>query len=103
MLVIVGGTGVAAAEPCDPCPPDCPMMAQLTAETHATDPGKGQQQADSPCKQMIVCQPGPFAVPPDPTSSKAVLSYEAAALCWTSALAVRSRPPDRQIRPPIAS
>lgn len=101
MLVIGGAPARASAGQCNPCPPDCPMMkAQAAADQHQKAPSGNP--AETPCKAMVVC-PTAIAMPVLP---------EALALTALSPRAVRqrlvnerlapSRPPDRELRPPIS-
>jgi hypothetical protein len=103
MLMIGGASAQAATGPCNPCPPDCPMMMQMAraaADHHGRPPGKAGG-AENPCKQALACQAS-FAGP--------VLSDElvmvaaaggAADHVGFDPLAARSHPPDRTLRPPI--
>jgi hypothetical protein len=105
MLVIGGAPARAAANPCNPCPPDCPMMAQIAkasgeADHHAQVPEKSGK-AENPCKSGLACQAA-FAVPLIPqTAAETVLAAEAAHHDLIGTLAAPSRPPDRNLRPPI--
>lgn len=105
MLAICGAPSRAAAAPCDPCPPDCPMMAQMAkaagaAGHHAQVPDKGGSSED-PCKPGLACQAA-FAVPLlAQTATETVLAVEAAHHDLIVTLPARSRPPDRNLRPPI--
>jgi hypothetical protein len=104
MLVIVGAPARAAVSPCDPCPPDCPMMQQMAAATpdhHGQAHDKGGQ-AENPCKQGLACQ-GSAApvVAPSGALAAVVLTTEAVDHRLAVALAAPSRPPDRSLRPPI--
>ncbi|WP_394760740.1 hypothetical protein [Phenylobacterium sp.] len=103
ILVIGGAPANASSNPCNPCPPDCPMMAQIAhaiADHH--DQGKGKSgEAESPCKSTAVCQSA-FAVPLLPqTVVETVLLAETSAHDLVGALAAASWPPDPSLRPPI--
>ena len=103
MLVIGGAPAVAAAQPCDPCPPDCPMMQQMaaSADNHTQAPAKGGQP-DNPCKQGLACQTFATAVAaPSGSFVTFALSGDAIEHRLADALAAPSRPPDRNLRPPI--
>lgn len=104
MLVIGGAPAVAAAQPCDPCPPDCPMMQQMTAamaDSHDQAPAKSGK-AENPCKQGLVCQAATAAVAaPSATLVAFALSANAVDHSLADALDAPSRPPDRNLRPPI--
>lgn len=103
MLLIGGAPAFAATQPCDPCPPDCPMMAQMTTAT--ADHGKAPDpagKADNPCKPDLACQASATMTAP--------LMHAVADVTLTSTrvdhrlgdpLAAPSRPPDRSLRPPI--
>ncbi len=104
MLVIGGGTPALALEDaCNPCPPDCPMMAQMAkaaVDHHDQTPGKSGQ-AESSCKSTVACQSA-FAVPLLPqTAAEAVMLGETTAHDLVGALTASSRPPDTTLRPPI--
>jgi hypothetical protein len=79
------------------------MMQQMTAsaDNHAQTPAKGGQ-ADNPCKQGLACQAVATAVAaPFATFVVNVLSANAVDHSLADALAAPSRPPDRNLRPPI--
>ena len=103
MLVIGGAPAVAAVQPCNPCPPDCPMMQQMagSAEHHSPAPAKGGQ-AENPCKQGLACQAFAAAVVA-PTATQIAFTFTGDAIEHniSDALAAPSRPPDRNLRPPI--
>ena len=101
MLVIAGAPVRAAATPCNPCPPDCPMMQQTAAANHHDQaPAKGGG-ADNPCKQGLLCQA--IAATPAPSQSVEVRVLASAADLGGPAreLPAASHPPDRSLRPPI--
>ncbi|MBI1196235.1 MAG: hypothetical protein GC203_00055 [Phenylobacterium sp.] len=107
MLVIAGGPSVATAAACDPCPPDCPMMApaQTSAtamDDHAKAPAKGEAPQKSSCVQAGLCQATTVA-PPLAAATVAVLHLPqgAARHDIVSDRTAPSRPPDRELRPPI--
>jgi hypothetical protein len=103
MLVIGSAPAVAAPQPCNPCPPDCPMMQQMAASAghHAPTPGKGSQ-SDNPCKQGVACTAFAAAVAaPSQTLVAFALGGDAVEHRLADALAAASRPPDRNLRPPI--
>ena len=103
MLVVGGAPARASAGSCNPCPPDCAMMAQMakaSADHHAKNPGK-TGKSENPCKASLACQ-GAFAVPLLPqAAAETALAVEAADHDLIGALAAPSRPPDRTLRPPI--
>jgi hypothetical protein len=105
MLVIGGAPAWAAASPCNPCPPDCPMMAPMkvaktSADHHAPAPGKSGK-ADDPCKSGLACQAA-FATPLLPeAAAETLLTAQAADHRLTSSVGGPSRPPDPGLRPPI--
>ena len=103
ILMVGGAPASAAADSCNPCPPDCPMMAQMAkaaADHHAQTPGKAGK-ADNPCKASAVCQSA-FAVPLIPqTAVETVLLAEIARHDLVATPAAPSRSPDRTLRPPI--
>jgi hypothetical protein len=107
MLVIAGGSSVATAASCDPCPPDCSMMAPAQASAAAMDdhgkaPAQGQTPQKSACLQTGLCQASSVA-PLMVTATVAVLYLPqgAARHDIVSDRATPSRPPDRDLRPPI--
>jgi hypothetical protein len=102
MLVIGGAPMVASAQSCDPCPPDCPMMKQLSAEQAANHgaPAKGGK-ADNPCQQMVACQTITASVAPSEQVTLVALSAASVTHEAFDPLATPSRPPDRSLRPPI--
>lgn len=81
------------------------MMAQMAkaagaAGHHAQVPDKGGSSED-PCKPGLACQAA-FAVPLlAQTATETVLAVEAAHHDLIVTLPARSRPPDRNLRPPI--
>lgn len=103
ILMIGGAPASASSNPCDPCPPDCPMMAQVAmaaADHHEQPPGKSGK-AESPCKSTAVCQSA-FAMPLLPQSAaETVLLTETTRHDLADQLAASSRPPDPTLRPPI--
>jgi hypothetical protein len=102
-LMIGGAPANASSNRCNPCPPDCPMMAQMAkaaADHHDQAPGKSGK-AETPCKSTAACQSA-FAVPLLPqTEVETVLLVETTAHDHVGALAAPSRPPDPTLRPPI--
>lgn len=107
MLVVAGGPAVATTAACDPCPPDCPMMAPATPSTAAMDdhgkaPAQGETPNKSPCLQTGLCQAASVA-PPMAAATVAVLYLPrgAAQHDIVSDRAAPSRPPDRELRPPV--
>jgi hypothetical protein len=100
MLVIGGAPAVAAAQPCNPCPPDCPMMQQMaaSADHHAPTPAKDSQPGN-PCKQGLAC--AAFTAAVAAPSETFALGGDAVEHRLADALAAPSRPPDRNLRPPI--
>jgi hypothetical protein len=107
MLVIAGGPSVASAAACDPCPPDCPMMAPVQTsapamDNHGTAPAKGETPQKSPCVQTGLCQAASVAAPvPVETLAVLYLPRNAAGHDIVSDRAAPSPPPDRELRPPI--
>jgi hypothetical protein len=107
MLVIAGGPSVATAASCDPCPPDCSMMAPAQASATAMDdhgkaPAQGETPQKSSCLQTGLCQAASVA-PPMATATVAVLNLAqgTARHDIVSDRTAPSRPPDRDLRPPI--
>lgn len=103
MLVIAGTPVRAATGPCDPCPPDCPMMAQASADQSQQAPAKAPKgdAAESPCQAMVAC-PAAIALPtPVQTLAVAWLTPKDAGLRPANQRRAPSRPPDRELRPPI--
>lgn len=102
ILMIGGAPTSASANPCNPCPPDCAMMAQMAkaVDHHGQLPGKSGK-AETPCKSAVVCQSA-FAVPLLPqTVVAAVMLAEITDHDLVGSLAAPSRPPDPTLRPPI--
>ena len=105
MLMIGGASARAEAGPCDPCPPDCPMMAQAAQSAaatghHAQAPQK-RGTAENPCKQALACQAS-FAAPVLSDGLVTVaIATGAADHVGLNPLTACSRPPDRTLRPPI--
>lgn len=102
--MIAGAPTVAVAAPCDPCPPDCPMMADLADQAQAGDPSPdgSEQETGNPCKQTIICQAS-FVAPLPSMAEEAVARVPVKAAHGAfEPLAARSRPPDRELRPPIS-
>jgi hypothetical protein len=99
MLVIGGAPAFAQAAACDPCPPDCAMMKEAAAH-HGKDQ-QTQGQADSSCKATLACA-APLAPPllaeqiAFPARAAQPVQRQFASDRWAP-----SRPPDRELRPPI--
>lgn len=103
MLVIGGLPARASASPCDPCPPDCPMMqhAAKAADHPAPAPDKGGKP-DGPCKSGVLCQALGNAAPAGLHVAEAMfIASPAEALRPSRELLPPSRPPDPGLRPPI--
>ncbi len=102
-LVIGGAPASASANPCNPCPVDCPMMAQMakaTSDPHAPAPGKAGN-AENPCKSSAACQ-GAFVAPLIAQAAvETVWLAEAADHDQVGELVAPSWPPDPTLRPPI--
>jgi hypothetical protein len=103
ILMVGGAPANASSNPCNPCPADCPMMAQMAktaADHHGLAPGKSGR-AESPCKTTALCQSA-FAVPLLlQTAVETLLLAETTNHDQVSQLAAPSRPPDPTLRPPI--
>ncbi len=103
ILMIGGAPASASANPCNPCPADCPMMAQMAmaADHHDQAAGKSGKAESPPCKSTAVCQSA-FAVPLLPhVAVETVLLAETTEHDLVGPLATPSRPPDPALRPPI--
>jgi hypothetical protein len=102
MLVIGGAPTRADASGCDPCPPDCPMM-QALAKAAAHKAAKGQPTSQNPCKPSPLCQTAVQASAPAPAAEPIGYPKFAVAVRHVVANGVDtpSRPPDRNLRPPI--
>lgn len=107
MLVVAGGPTLAQVATCDPCPPDCPMMASATPSAAAMDdhgkaPAQGETPQKSACVQTALCQAATVA-PPVTVGTGADLYFPRSAGKHdiVSDRAAPSRPPDRDLRPPI--
>jgi hypothetical protein len=102
MLVIAGAPTRAAASPCEPCPPDCPMMQQMaTGAAGAHDKAPGDKAADDPCKQGVACQLSATMTAPVQSVASATLASATVDHRLGDPLAVPSHPRDRSLRPPI--
>ena len=103
MLVIGGAPAVASADPCDPCPPDCPMMKQQAASAAAHDKvPDANGKADDPCRPSLACQaPVTIATPQTNAVAEVTLTSTLVDFRFGEPLAPPSRPPDRSLRPPI--
>jgi hypothetical protein len=104
MLVITGLPARASESPCNPCPPDCPMMAQMqmaaaAADHHATSPGKSGK-AENPCKQGVACQTSAASPILSETPVAILLSADAADVYVLNHQGSPSQPPDETLRPP---
>lgn len=103
MLMIGGAPARASSNPCNPCPPDCPMMSQMAkavSDHHDQAPGR-RGKAENPCKANAACQSA-FAVPLIPQMAvETVLLAEITDHDLFGSLAAPSRPPDPTLRPPI--
>ena len=104
ILMVGGAPASASAKPCNPCPPDCPMMAQMgkaAADHHDQGPGKSGK-VENPCKSSAICQSA-FAVPLLPqTAVETVRFAETTRHDLVGPIQVPSRPPDPRLRPPIS-
>ena len=101
MLVIGGAPAFASSEPCNPCPPDCPMMMSQAGMDHHDNAPK-QNPAESPCKAMVVCQVA-MAMPVLPGETTfATLTSKSVRQPLVNERFAMSRPPDRDLRPPIS-
>ena len=99
-LVIGGVPASASTNLCNPCPPDCPMMAQMAdAAANPQMPGKSGN-AGSPCKSVVVCQSAFAVVLFAHTTVETVLLTETAEHDFIRVLVAPSRPPDPTLRPP---
>jgi hypothetical protein len=106
VMFMVGGPPAArAAEPCTPCPADCPMMTQAHTASGADHgamhaPAKGK--TENPCKQGLLCQSAATsAALPAGAAGVLLFAVADAALKPLEQLPAASRPPDRALRPPI--
>ena len=103
IVMIAAGGGAAQAAACDPCPPDCPMMAAMTTAPAAADNAKGEprgEQPDNPCQPDVLCQ-APMAVAALWQSATPDLSHRSASHGSFEVLPAPSQPPDPALRPPI--
>lgn len=103
MLVIAGAPSLAVAAECDPCPPDCPMMAVAADQGDRQDhpASDGPQDLGAACQQVIACQSAaalhaPLASGPAPSGLQAAAEHER-----LLQPPPRSQPPDETLRPPI--
>ena len=113
IALVIGGAPVSAsANPCVPCPANCPTMAQA-AQTAQTAPGakaasdhqvqapaKGGE-AGSPCKSSLACQSVVVAALVPQAAAEIAWLAEAADHDRVGQLAAPSRSPDPGLRPPI--
>jgi hypothetical protein len=102
MLVIAGAPARAAGTPCDPCPPDCAMMKEMTTSAghHHQVPDRSGK-AGNPCKQGLACQASATMTAPAQSGTTATLTSATVNHQFGDPLAAPSRPPDRSLRPPI--
>jgi hypothetical protein len=102
MLVIGGAPAVAASQPCNPCPPDCPMMQQMADQAaHHGNLSDQDGKANNPCKPDVACQVSASMTAPLQAAVAITLTTAALDLRPGDPLAAPSRPPDRSLRPPI--
>jgi hypothetical protein len=105
VMFVIGGAPTRAAEPCNPCPPSCPMMAQAHGASSAGHgamhaPAKGK--TENPCKQGLLCQSAaPTGALPADEAGFRLFAVADAGLKPLKQLPASSRPPDRTVRPPI--
>jgi hypothetical protein len=103
MLLIGGNPARAASNGCDPCPPDCLMMAQAAkamSDQHGAPAHGGK--ADNPCKPGLLCQATPTpASLPAASDGPVFVAVAGDLLRPLRQLPASSRPPDRSLRPPI--
>lgn len=102
MLVFAGAGASARAAPagCDPCPPDCPMMAQADGSAAAPAPQPANPSGD-PCDPGLACPGAAATFLPSEAPAVVILAHGAADHDRLDPLAAPSRPPDRTLRPPI--
>lgn len=110
ILVIGGPPASASATACDPCPPNCRMMAsmaQAAGDPHAQTPERSGQppgktgNVENPCKSNAACQSAFVAPLLLQASVETVWLAEAAEHDRPGVIAAPSRPPDPTLRPPI--
>jgi hypothetical protein len=102
-LVIGGVPTVAAADACNPCPPDCEMMQAAMADHHGKAPAQQQDQGEAPCKASIACQASAAVLVAPPATTVTWLASGGTGHAIEADLRAPSRPPDRALRPPIQS
>lgn len=104
ITLVIAGAGASRASPaCDPCPPDCPMMAGETmGGAHADHHGEAPAEKPGCCDHGLRTQTS-AALPPlfagDVEIGVAAASVRHDLI---DDRAAPSRPPDRALRPPIA-
>jgi len=102
LLAFAGGPTLAKTAACDPCPPDCPMMAGASVDgAYKPSPGPAGQTEKAPCERSVLC-PAAVVVAPAPLAPvEGQQSATLIAVRWTDSPPAPSRPPDRSLRPPI--
>jgi hypothetical protein len=104
MLVIAGTPASASASACNPCPPDCPMMAQMEMGMSSADQGHQPDQGgkgDNPCKQGLACASAAVAAPLAQDIAAYAPLAEIVALYASGDVGGPTHPPDPGLRPPI--
>lgn len=103
MLVFAGAGASARAAPagCDPCPPDCAMMAQADGSAAAMDRHDPANPSGDFCDPGLACPGAGATFPPSEAPAVVILARGAADHDRLDPLAAPSRPPERNLRPPI--
>lgn len=101
-LPLVAAPGAHAVATATPCPMEA---AGVSAADHAgmdcCDHGQGSSDQTAPCKPGMACFATAVALPAA-SIDIAIVAFDATDLFQAPTRALASRPPDRDIRPPIA-
>lgn len=99
IMLMIGARSGFAAPQCQPCPADCSMTMAAAPATHGAQPH--HQDPGNPCKMGLACHS--LVTPPQVVASPAIAPIALAAVTHAAlaASAPTSRPPDRDLRPPI--
>ncbi|HET6972288.1 MAG TPA: hypothetical protein VFH92_14260 [Phenylobacterium sp.] len=103
-LPLVATAAPARASSCDPCPPDCPMMAQASSTAggaHAGAPADAPHSKHAPCTPDAICLSAGAALAPSLVEAPAQFLAQTIRLSPLAQLPAASHPPDRSLRPPI--
>jgi hypothetical protein len=100
-LLLVAAPGAYALTTPAPCPMEAAGLAVDHDAMDCCDHGQGSSDQTAPCKPGMACFATAAALPAA-SAGPAVVAFDDADLFQAPARALASRPPDRDIRPPIA-